>query len=31
MNLDEQIQLLIDDAPQDGVTPRIVAAIATRT
>lgn len=28
MNLDEQIQLLIDDAPQDGVTPRVVAAIA---
>lgn len=28
MNLDEQIQLLIDDAPQDGVTPRVMAAIA---
>lgn len=28
MNLDEQIQLLIADAPQDGVTPRVVAAIA---
>lgn len=28
MNLDEQIQSLIDDAPQDGVTPRLVAAIA---
>lgn len=28
MNLDEQIQLLIDNAPQDGVTPHVVAAIA---
>lgn len=28
MNLDTQIQTLIDDAPQDGITPRIVAAIA---
>lgn len=28
MDLDEQIQLLIDDAPQDGVTPHLVAAIA---
>ena len=28
MDLDKQIQLLIDDAPQDGVTPRVVAAIA---
>lgn len=28
MNLDQQIQLLIDNAPQDGVTPGIVAAVA---
>ncbi|PPS41278.1 hypothetical protein [Chroococcidiopsis sp. TS-821] len=28
MNLDTQIQLLIDDAPQDGITPKVVAAIA---
>ena len=28
MDLDAQIQSLIDNAPQDGVTPRIVAAIA---
>lgn len=28
MDLDTQIKLLIDNAPQDGVTPRIVAAIA---
>lgn len=28
MNLDMQIQTLIDEAPQDGVTPRVVAAIA---
>ncbi|WP_250122510.1 hypothetical protein [Chroococcidiopsis sp. CCMEE 29] len=28
MNLDEQIQVLIDNAPQDGVMPRVVAAIA---
>ena len=28
MDLEEQIQLLIDNAPQDGVTPRLVAAIA---
>lgn len=28
MNLDTQIQRLIDDAPQDGITPRVVAAIA---
>lgn len=28
MNLDKQIQLLIDNAPQDGVTPGIVAAVA---
>ena len=28
MNLDEQIQLLIDNAPEDGVTPHVVAAIA---
>lgn len=28
MDLDKQIQVLIDDAPQDGVTPRVVEAIA---
>lgn len=28
MNLDQQVQLLIDNAPQDGQTPEIVAAIA---
>lgn len=28
MNLDEQIQLLINDAPQDGVMPHLMAAIA---
>ncbi|MFH7024218.1 MAG: hypothetical protein ACHBN1_02140 [Heteroscytonema crispum UTEX LB 1556] len=28
MDLQAQIQLLIDNAPQDGVTPQIVAAIA---
>lgn len=28
MNLDRQIQSLIDDAPDDGITPRIVQAIA---
>lgn len=28
MNLDRQIQSLIDDAPDDGITPRIVKAIA---
>jgi len=28
MNLDRQIQALIDDAPDDGITPRIVNAIA---
>ena len=28
MDLDEQIQSLIDNAPQDGITPGIVAAIA---
>ncbi len=28
MNLDQQIQVLIDNAPQDGTTPQIVAAIA---
>lgn len=28
MNLDAQIQLLIDNAPQDGITPGIMAAIA---
>ena len=28
MDLDRQIQVLIDDAPQDGVTPQVVRAIA---
>jgi hypothetical protein len=28
MDSDKQIQLLINNAPQDGVTPRVVAAIA---
>lgn len=28
MDLDQQIQLLIDNAPQDGTTPLVVAAIA---
>lgn len=28
MDLDQQIQVLIDDAPQDGVTPQVVKAIA---
>jgi hypothetical protein len=28
MNLDDQIQSLIDDAPQDGTTPELVRAIA---
>jgi hypothetical protein len=28
MNLDQQIQVLIDDAPQDGVTPQLVRTIA---
>lgn len=28
MDLEEQIQLLIDNAPQDGITPQVVAAIA---
>lgn len=28
MNLDKQIQSLIDNAPQDGITPQVVAAIA---
>lgn len=28
MNLETQIQLLIDNAPQDGITPQVVAAIA---
>jgi hypothetical protein len=28
MDLQAQIQLLIDNAPQDGITPQIVAAIA---
>ena len=28
MNLQAQIQSLIDDAPQDGITPQLVAAIA---
>lgn len=28
MNLDKQIQVLVDDAPQDGVTRQVIAAIA---
>jgi len=28
MNLDQQIQILIENAPQDGQTPRVVSAIA---
>ncbi len=28
MDFDAQIQLLIDNAPQDGITPQLVAAIA---
>lgn len=28
MDLDQQIQILIDNAPQDGVTPKLVDAIA---
>ena len=28
MNLDQQIQFLIDDAPNDGVTPGLIKAIA---
>ena len=28
MNIDQQIQVLIDEAPQDGNTPALVAAIA---
>jgi hypothetical protein len=28
MDLDKQIQVLIDDAPEDGVTPQVVEAIA---
>jgi len=28
MNLDKQIQLLIDDAPKDSVTPNLIKAIA---
>lgn len=28
MNLDQQIQVLIDNAPQDGSTPQIVEALA---
>src|SRR5919202_479487 len=28
MDLDQQIQVLIDNAPQDGVTPKVVEAIA---
>ncbi|BAY11590.1 hypothetical protein [Calothrix sp. NIES-2098] len=28
MDLEAQIQLLIDDAPHDGITPQLVAAIA---
>lgn len=30
MNLEQQIQSLIDNAPQDGITPQVVAAIAPR-
>lgn len=28
MDLDRQIKVLIDEAPQDGVTPQVVAAVA---
>ena len=28
MNLDQQIQLLIDDAPDDGITPNLIKAIS---
>lgn len=28
MNLEQQIQLLIDDAPNDGVTPKLIEKIA---
>ncbi|WP_432812785.1 hypothetical protein [Pantanalinema sp. GBBB05] len=28
MDLDQQLQVLIDEAPQDGTTPAVVAAIA---
>ena len=28
MNLESQIQLLIDNAPQDGITPQLMASIA---
>lgn len=28
MNLDQQIQSLIDDAPNDGITPRLIKAIS---
>jgi hypothetical protein len=28
MDLDAQIQLLIDNAPQDGITPQLITAIA---
>lgn len=28
MDLDRQIQVLVDDAPQDGVTPALVAGVA---
>jgi non-ribosomal peptide synthetase component E (peptide arylation enzyme) len=28
MNLESQIQLLIDNAPQDGITPKIMVSIA---
>lgn len=28
MNLEEQIQVLIDQAPQDGTTPKVIRAIA---
>ena len=28
MDLDRQIKVLVDEAPQDGVTPQVVAAVA---
>ncbi len=28
MDLDEQLQVLVENAPQDGITPQVVAAIA---
>ncbi|MBW4665327.1 MAG: hypothetical protein KME01_14180 [Chroococcus sp. CMT-3BRIN-NPC107] len=30
MNLEQQIQLLIDDAPKDGITPQLIKAISPR-